>query len=57
MTACRHEVDHALRLAIPLLDELLDPLQRTIHTATQHDHAHHSFAGARLVAHKLHPCF
>ena len=55
MPSRRHHIDHALRLAIPPLEEFFDLFQWTICTPTQHDHAYHTFAGARLVAHKLHP--
>jgi hypothetical protein len=55
MTSRRYDVDHALRPTIPLFNELLGPVQRAIYTTAQHDHAHHAFAGTRLVAHKLHP--
>ena len=54
MASRRHNVDHALWLAIPLLDELLDLVQWTVCTTAQEYHAHHAFAGAGLVTHKLH---
>src|SRR5947209_20100962 len=55
MTSCCHNVDDALWLTIPLLDELLDLVQWAVPAATQEHNPHHAFAGAALVTHKLHP--
>jgi len=54
MASCRHHVDHALWMTIPLLNELFDPVQWAVHAAAQEYHPHHALAGAGLVTHKLH---
>src|SRR2546421_10831601 len=54
MPSCRHDVAQTLGTAIPLLNQLLDPVQGAVCATPQHDHAHHAFACARLIAHKLH---
>src|SRR5260370_30059776 len=55
MTSCCHNIDHALWVTIPLLDEFLDLVKWTVCSATQQHHPHHAFASARLVTHKLYP--
>src|SRR6266581_5776264 len=55
MPSCRHDVAQTLGTAITLLNQLLDPAQGAVCATPQHDHAHHAFACACLIAHKLHP--